>query len=195
MKNLLIILAIISLFGCRSKKSLYEKELIGAEIEKVSVVEKQIDEVKKSDSTIKKTEVKEDKKTNTNLHVVFDPKKNDSLDVTHIFGSDSLRLKINGNGLVIFDFNSSNEKKSTEINQVFGSETLYNIKSKAKEKTKESSEIVSVKTEVKTNSKGFTLPIYFIIGGSILLLILLIFLWKKFGGIMERLLNKNGKNL
>ena len=93
---LLVLILILSVIGCRSKKSLYEKQLVGAEIEKIEVVEQKVEKVERKDSIIEKKQQAEHQHTNTKLHVEFDPKKNDSLEVSHAFGQDSLRLKIAG---------------------------------------------------------------------------------------------------
>lgn len=189
MKNkLLIITALLTLAGCRSKKVAIEKTLVGAEVEKSVQVEKHVSEIKKEDS-VKVVEKKNEKKeTETNLHVEFDPNKNDSLEVNHVADGDSLNLKIRGNGIVIFDYKKKKQQAKTFIKEIFGSETLKNIDSTITEKRKEKSQIEKITKTKEIKTKGFQFPMYIIIGFAVLLLILLWFLWKKFGGgIMDRL--------
>lgn len=161
MKNkLLIIIALLTLAGCRSRKANIEKTLVGAEVEKIVQVEKHVEEKKVRDS-VKVVEKKDEKKeTETNLHVEFDPKKNDSLEVNHVADGDSLNLKIQGNGIVIFDYKKKKQVEKSFIKEIFGSVTLKNIDSTVTEKRKENSVI---KTETKTKEvkeKGFTFGAY-----------------------------------
>lgn len=189
MKNkILIITALLTLAGCRSKKATIEKTLVGAEVEKIVQVEKQVSEVNKKDS-VKGVDKKDEKKeTETNLHVEFDPKKNDSLEVNHVADGDSLKLKIKGNGIVIFDYKKKKQEAKSFIKEIFGSETLKNIDSTIREKRKEKSQIEKLTKTKEVKTKGFQFPMYIIIGFALLLLILLWFLWRKFGGgIMDRL--------
>ena len=119
--KILIIAAFLILAGCRSRKTNIEKTLASAEVEKIMQVEKHVEEKKVKDS-VKVVEKKDEKKdTETNLHVEFDPKKNDSLEVNHVADGDSLKLKIKGNGIVIF-LKERGEKKIKN--------TSTNIKSK-----------------------------------------------------------------
>lgn len=188
MNKIFLVFALILIMGCRSKTKFIEKELIGAEIERISKIETKVEKRIKKDSVIQKkeTEIKTDQ--STNLHVKFDPKKNDSLEILHKIGKDSLRLKIRGNGEVSFDYHKSQSETSSDKKEIFGSETLFNLdsvvtdKSKQKEKTEK---IISGKSVKET---GFDFWIYVIAGGAVLLLIILFFLWKKFGGkFLERL--------
>ena len=191
MKNrLLIIVALLTLVGCRSRKVNIENTLVGAEVEKIVQVEKHVEEKKVKDS-VKVVEKKDEKKeTETNLHVEFDPKKNDSLEVNHVADGDTLNLKIKGDGVVIFDYKKKKQEAKSFINEIFGSKTLRNIDSTVTETRKEKSEVkISAKTK-EVKAKGFQFPVYLIIGLAVLLLIILWFLWKKFGGgIMERFKN------
>ena len=62
MKNkILIITALLTLAGCRSKKATIEKTLVGAEVERIVQVEKHISEIKKEDS-VKVVEKKNERK-------------------------------------------------------------------------------------------------------------------------------------
>ena len=173
MKNkLLIIAALLILAGCRSRKANIEKTLVGAEVEKIVQVEKHVAEVKKKDS-VKVVEKKDEKKeTETNLHVEFNPKENDSLEVNHVADGDSLNLKIKGNGIVIFDYKKKKQEEKSFIKEIFGSVTLKNIDSTVTEKRKEKSVI---KTETKkkvVKEKGFTFGawIYGIVAFALVLL-------------------------
>ena len=123
-------------------------------------VEKHVEEKKVKDS-IKVVEKKDEKKdTETNLHVEFDPKKNDSLEVNHVADGDSLKLKIKGNGIVIFDYKKKKQEAKNFVKEIFGSVTLKNIDSTVTEKRKEK---IEIKTETKTKEvkeKGFTFGAY-----------------------------------
>lgn len=189
MKNkLLIITALFTLAGCRSKKATIEKTLVGAELEKIVQVEKHVSEINKKDSVTGVDKKDEKKETETNIHVEFDPKKNDSLEVNHVADGDSLKLKIRGNGVVIFDYKKKKQEEKSFIKEIFGSETLKNIDSTITEKRKEKSQIEKITKTKEVETKGFQFPIYIIMGLAVLLLILLWFLWRKFGGgIMDRL--------
>ena len=192
MKNkLLIIAALLILAGCRSRKANIEKTLASAEVEKIVQVEKHLEEKKVKDSVKVEEKRDEKKQTETNLHVEFDPKKHDSLEVSHVADGDTLNLKINGNGIVIFDYKKKKQEAKNFVKEIFGSVTLKNIDSTVTEKRKEKSEVKTTVVKKEVKAKGFQFPIYLIIGLAVLLLILLWFLWKKFGGgIMNRLNRK-----
>lgn len=186
--KILIIASLLALAGCRGRKVNIEKTLVGAEVEKSVQVEKQVEEKKVKDSVKIVAKKEEKKETETNLHVEFDPKKNDSLEVNHVADGDSLKLKIKGNGIVIFDYKKKKQEVKTFVKEIFGSVTLKNIDSTVTEKRKEKSEVKTMTKTKEVKANGFQLPIYIIIGLSVLLLILLWFLWKKFGGgIIERI--------
>ena len=158
--KILFIAVLLILVGCQNRKRLIEKTLVGAEVEKIVQVEKHVEEKKKKDS-VKVVEKKDEKKeTETNLHVEFDPTKNDSLEVNHVADGDSLKLKITGNGIVIFDYRKKKQEAKNFVKEIFGSVTLKNIDSTVTEKRKEKSVI---KTETKTKevkSNGFTFGAY-----------------------------------
>ena len=161
MKNkLLIIAALLILVGCQNRKRLIEKTLASAEVEKIAQVEKHVEEKKVKDS-IKVVEKKDEKKeTETNLHVEFDPTKNDSLEVNHVADGDSLKLKITGNGIVIFDYKKRKQEEKNFVKEIFGSVTLKNIDSTVTEKRKEKS-VIETKTKTKeVKSNGFTFGAY-----------------------------------
>ena len=163
MKNkILIITALLTLAGCRSKKATIEKTLVGAEVEKIAQVEKHVSEIKKEDS-VKAVEKKDEKKeTETNIHVEFDPNKNDSLEVNHVADGDSLNLKIRGNGIVIFDYKKKKQEEKSFIKEIFGSETLKNIDSTITEKRKEKSQFEKTTKTKEIKTKDFQFPIYII---------------------------------
>ena len=172
--------------GCRSRKATIEKSLVGAEVERIVQVEKHISEIKKEDSVKAVEKKNERKETETNIHVEFDPNKNDSLEVNHVADGDSLKLKIKGNGIVIFDYKKKKQESKSFIKEIFGSETLKNIDSTITEKRKEKSQIEKITKTKEIKTKGFQFPIYIIIGLAVLLLILLWFLWRKFGELLNK---------
>ena len=197
MKNkLLIIAALLILAGCRSRKANIEKTLVGAEVEKIVQVEKHVEEKKVKDS-VKIVEKKDEKKeTETNLHVEFDPKKNDSLEVNHVADGDSLNLKIKGNGIVIFDYKKKKQEAKSFIKEIFGSETLKNIDSTVTEKRKEKS-VIKTETKIKeVKEKGFTFVAYLNMIIAFALVVLAVFAYFYFGGgfdikkLLERLNKK-----
>ena len=192
MKKLIVILVLLSFLGCRTKSKLVEKELIGAKVERIAEVEKKVDKRVKKDSVIQKKEVKKETNTSSGVHIEFDPKKNDSLEVVHVLGNDSLYFKANGNGLVIFDYKKHVKESVTTSNEIFGSTTLYNMDSVATEKVIEKLETKTVKKYKAVKENGTTFGIYFIIGGAVLFIILLVFLYYKFGGSLKDRF-KNGK--
>lgn len=177
--KILIIAALLFLVGCRSRKVNIEKTLVGAEVERVMQVEKRVEEVKKKDS-VKVVEKRDEKKeTETNLHVEFDPKKNDSLEVNHVSGGDSLRLRIKGNGIVIFDYKKNQLERIEKEKQLFGSETLARIDSVVKEKSEEKAKVKAQQIKKDKKATGFGLPIYIIIGLTLTLIVILTFISKK----------------
>ncbi len=180
--KILIIAVLLFLASCRSRKANIEKTLVGAEVEKIVQVEKHVEEKKVKDS-VKVVDKKDEKKeTETNLHVEFDPKKNDSLEVNHVADGDSLNLKIKGNGIVIFDYKKKKQEQKSFIKEIFGSETLKNIDSTVTEKRKEKSVI---KTETKTKEvkeKGFTFGAYLNMILAFALVILAVFAYFYMGG-------------
>ena len=146
--KILIIAVLLILAGCRSRKTNIEKTLASAEVEKIVQVEKHVEEKKVKDS-VKVVEKKDEKKeTETNLHVEFDPKKNDSLEVSHVADGDSLKLKITGNGIVIFDYKKKKQEAKNFVKEIFGSVTLKNIDSTVTEKRKEK---IEIKTETNAS--------------------------------------------
>ena len=129
-------------------------------MEKIVQVEKHVEEKKVKDS-IKVVEKKDEKKeTETNLHVEFDPKKNDSLEVSHVADGDSLKLKITGNGIVIFDYKKRKQEEKNFVKEIFGSVTLKNIDSTVTEKRKEKSEVKTMTKTKEVKESGFTFLAY-----------------------------------
>ena len=179
MNKLILLFALIFLMGCRSKSKFIEKERIGAEIERISQVEIKAEKQQKKDSVIQKKEIKEATDQATNIKVDFDPKKDDSLEVNYQLGTDSLKLKIHGNGKVSFDFKSNKTKTTTESKEIFGSETLFNIDSTFSEKSAEKIKVESKKSTKAVKETDFSFWIYVIIGGAVLAIIALFWFFGK----------------
>ena len=180
--KILIIAILIILVGCRNAKVNIEKTLASAEVEKIVQVEKHVEEKKVKDS-VKVVEKKDEKKeTETNLHVEFDPKKNDSLEVSHVADGDSLKLKISVNGIVILDYKKRKQEAKNFVKEIFGSVTLKNIDSTVTEKRKEKSEVKTMTKTKEVKENGFTFLAYLnwiIIAG---LVIAAVFFYFYFGG-------------
>lgn len=179
MNKIIMLLLVFTLMGCRSKKKLIETELVGAKIERIAQVETKVEKKVISDSVLLKKKAEEKKEQTTNIKVEFDPKKNDSLEVNYQVGEDSLRLKISGNGKVSFDYKTTKKQVISEIKEIFGSKTLYNIDSTLRSESKTAAKTESKKITKDVTEKGFSFPIYLIIGGAVLLMIVLFWLFGK----------------
>lgn len=180
------------LVNCRSRKKAIEiSEYRSAEVTKIdtnTVVseEKKIQEASKSVKTT-------DQKTKENDGDIIIKGKTDSLkDFTfhNVVNGDTLSdIHISGNA----DFIIKNRWKQTEKKEVVkeASEKLNIVqdlarKSVSKSTIKDVAEKIKNKT-VDVKSTGFSVPVYLIIGGAVLLLVLLWFGWKKYGGgIIEK---------
>lgn len=196
MKKIIILILLCSLIGCSNRRKHVEisKEST-TEIEKISLDSvkaetSKIDTKKITDKNIdqKKNEVsgdiiirgKTDSITDFKFHNVVN---GDTLQVINITGNSTFEIK---------NKYSKSEEKTVEKS----SEENLNIIQKAARTAVAKSTIKKVATEVKqvdknVKSKGFQFPVYLIIGASVLMLIVLFFLWKKFGGnIMDRLNKK-----
>lgn len=183
MRKLIAILMMLMLvIGCRSKTSMKQKEVFQSQVESTVQVEAQVTKVEKKDSVIKVKEKVEEKQTSTKVKVEFDPKKNDSLEVKYAVGNDSIHLKINGNGQVTFEH--KHETKTTEqtTDKIYGSETLFKIDSTMSGKKSDIINTKAVLTNKNVKSNGFDFGAYMIIGLCLLALVILWFLWSKFGG-------------
>lgn len=180
--KILIIAVFLILAGCRSRKTNIEKTLASAEVEKIVQVEKHVEE-KKVKNSIKVVEKKDEKKeTETNLHVEFDPKKNDSLEVSHVADGDSLKLKITGNGIVIFDYKKKKHEAKNFVKEIFGSVTLKNIDSTVTEKRKEKSVVKTTTKTKEVKESGFTFGAYLNIIIAFALFVLAVFAYFYLGG-------------
>lgn len=187
----------ILLTSCRSRKKHLEiSEYRAAEVTKIDTntvvsTEKQMQE------SIKK-EKKIDQQIRENDGNITIKGKTDSIKdfrFSNVVGNDTISdIYISGNA----DFIIKNRWKQIDKKEVI-TELAENInivaeiarKSVAQSTIKEVAEVIN-KKEVTVKSKGFVFPVYLIIGGAVLFLISLFFLWKKFGGgIVERF--KNGK--
>jgi hypothetical protein len=174
--------AFFAVLGCTNRKKLVEKQTYDTTIQKVSEEKKAVSEIKQIDSTKVKKVEDNTKHQNSNLHIEFNPKINDSLEVHQIIGTDSLFFKVYGNGKVTLNLNTNKIQAKKETTEILGSKTLYNLDSavQKKEDAKINSNIKTVDKQVK--STGFTFSTTLIIGVSIIVLIVLFFLYKKFGG-------------
>ena len=187
----------ILLTSCRNRtKHLEFSEYRSAEVTKIDTntvvsTEKQMQE------SIKK-ERKIDQQIRENEGNITIKGKTDSIKdfrFSNVVGNDTISdIYISGNA----DFIIKNRWKQIDKKEVI-TELAENInivaeiarKSVAQSTIKEVAEVIN-KKEVTVKSKGFVFPVYLIIGGAVLFLISLFFLWKKFGGgIVERF--KNGK--
>ena len=179
MNKIVVALAFFLFLGCSTKRKIVEKKLIGAKVEKIVEVQKVIEKLEKKDSVTQKKEVKTKIDQSTDLHIEFDPKKNDSLEVFHTNGLDSIFFKARGNGVVTFDFKKKKEETKTESHEIFGSETLYNIDSTVTEEKKETTEIKIEKSKKDKKETDFSFWIYVIIGGAVLVIIVLFWFFGK----------------
>lgn len=187
----------ILLTSCRNRtKHLEFSEYRSAEVTKIDTntvvsTEKQMQE------SIKK-EKKIDQQIRENDGNITIKGKTDSIKdfrFSNVVGNDTISdIYISGNA----DFIIKNRWKQIDKKEVI-TELAENInfvaeiarKSVAQSTIKEVAEVIN-KKEVTVKSKGFVFPVYLIIGGAVLFLISLFFLWKKFGGgIVDRF--KNGK--
>jgi len=186
-----VILLLIA--SCSSRKKTLEiSEYRSAEVTKIDTntvisSEKKIqnteNSVKKSDQKIKENEGdiiikgKTDSAKDFHFHNIVE---GDTLSDIYMSGNSDFIIKNR--------WKKIDKKEVTEIK----SETLNIIaevarKSVAQSTMKEVAQELKTK-EVMVKSTGFSLPVYLIIGGAVLFLILLFFLWKKFGGgIIDRL--------
>lgn len=181
------------MLGCRSrKKAVQISEIQRTETTKAdtNVV---VSEEKKLHNLDKKTEKIEQKEKSNNGDILIKGQTDSLQDFTYhnIVNGDTLSdIRITGNA----DFIIKNRWKQIDKKEIKETVTeKLNIiatiarKSVAQKTIKEVAEKIKAK-EVSVKSSGFQFPVYLIIGLAVLLLILLWFLWKKFGGgIIERL--------
>ena len=143
---------------------------------------------------VKVKEKKEDKTTSTGIKVVFDPKKNDSLEVTHVIGKDSLHLKINGNGMVTLDYRQVTKVVEEVKDKIFGSATLFKMDSTLSDRSTNIINTKAVTTRKRVKSTGFDFGTYIIIGICAVVLLILWFLWMKFGNRLTSWFNNRKNN-
>ena len=175
MNKLILIIAVLFLFSCKTRKVNIEKTEASAQIERIVEEKKAVTEKKEKDS-VKVVEKKdEQKEQSTNIKVEFDPKINDSLDVKYKVGNDSLNLKITGNGKVFFDFKTAKKETQNVISEIFGSKTLANIDSVISEKESEKTQSETHTKAKEVTETGFSIWIY--IGGFFLLALIVILFW------------------
>lgn len=155
-KIALIIMMLLSLVGCRSRKAHIEKIKVGAEVEKVDTIKMEVTKEVKKDSVVQQKKVQEKKDSEQSLRIEFDPKKDDSLEVVHVIGPDSLHFKAVGNGKVTLEYRSKKSQAVQEDKAIFGSQTLYNIDSMVTESHRQKSKFESQKKTKDVKSSGPT---------------------------------------
>lgn len=185
------------MLGCRNrKKAVQISEYKLAEVTKIDT-NTVVSEEKKIHELDKKTEKIDQKEKSTDGDIVIKG-KTDSLNKDFKFhnvvnGDTISDIYISGNA----DFIIKNRWKQIDKKEIKETVTdKLNIiatiarKSVSQKTIKEVAEKIKAK-EVSVKSSGFQFPIYLIIGFALLLLIILWFLWKKFGGgIIEQLNRK-----
>lgn len=193
-KLILILLAFMLIVGCRAKTNLKNKDVYQSKVENTVDVKAEVTKVEKKDSLVIVKEKKEEKNTSTGIKVVFDPKKNDSLEVTHVIGKDSLHLKIRGNGVVTLDYRQETKVEEKTDNKIFGSATLFRIDSTLSGKSTNIINTKAVTTRKKVKSTGFDFGTYIIIGICAVVLLILWFIWMKFGNRFTDWFNNRKNN-
>lgn len=184
------------ILGCRSRKKAVEiSEYKLAEVTKIDT--NTVVSSEKKAQEVEKTIIKSDQKEKQNDGDVLIKGKTDSLQdfkYHNVVNGDTISdIYISGNA----DFIIKNRWKQIDKKEIKETVTdKLNIiatiarKSVAQKTIKEVAEKIKSK-EVSVKASGFQFPMYIIIGFAVLLLVLLWFLWKKFGGgIMEQLNRK-----
>lgn len=196
MKKIIMLILLCSLLSCSSRKKNVEFSEEGkTEVERIS-----LDSLK---SETAKTETKKvtdrniDQKKNEISGDIIIKGKTDSLqyfNFHNVVNGDTLQV-INISGNSTFEIKnkySKSEEKTVEKNKEENLNIIQQVARTAVAKTtikKIASEMKKEDKDVKSN--GFTFPVYLIGGIVIVVLVLLWFLWKKFGGgIMEQLNKK-----
>lgn len=196
MKKLLIILLIpFLLLNCRSKQKavLIEKEkateAVKTDTNTVISEEKKLAQLEKE---VQKTDQKE-KDHSGDITITGKTDEEKDFHFHNVVNGDTISdIFIKGNA----DFVIKNKWKVSEKKEAI--ETIkenLNIVQEIARKSVAQSTIKEVAKEMKKvekqiESKGFVFPVYLLIGFSVLFLILLFFLWRKFGGTIWELLNK-----
>ena len=176
------------ILGCRSRKKAVEiSEYKLAEVTKIDT--NTVVSSEKKAQEVEKTIIKSDQKEKENDGDIIIKGKTDSLNKDFKFhnvvnGDTISDIYISGNA----DFIIKNRWKQIDKKEIKETVTeklniIANIarKSVAQKTIKEVAEKIKSK-EVAVKASGFQFPVYIIIGFAVLLLVLLWFLWKKFGG-------------
>lgn len=181
------------MLGCRSRKKAVEiSEYKLAEVTKIDT--NTVISSEKKAQEVEKTIVKSDQKEKQNDGDVLIKGKTDSLQdfkYHNVVNGDTISdIYISGNA----DFIIKNRWKQIDRQEI--KETVkekINIVAEIARKSVSQNTIKNVAEKIKSKevavkASGFQFPVYLIIGLGVLLLVLLWFLWKKFGGgIMEQL--------
>lgn len=190
-----MLVLMILLTSCRSrKKNLEITEYRFAQVEKIDTntvisnekaVQDKIIIAKKIDQTIKENDG----------DIVIKGKTDSVKDFrfSNVVGNDTISdIYISGNA----DFIIKNRWKQTEKKEVIEEKSEHlNIVAEIARKSVAQSTIKEVAEEFKSKkvdakTTGFSFPMYLIIAGAVAFLILLFFLWKKFGGSIVERINK-----
>ena len=193
-KLILILLTLLIVVGCRSRTNSKQKETLKSEIQVVEEVQVQVKETIKKDSTIKVDRVVKEVDTGVKVKIEFDPKKHDSLEVKQQVGEDIINLKIKGNGVVIFEYEKKAKEKEENNSTILGSQTLYNIDSTNNSRAGISINNKATRKETDTKTTGFDFGTYIIIGICAVVLLILWFLWMKFGNRLTSWFNNRKNN-
>lgn len=189
---------LLMLMSCQNrKKALQISEYRSAEIEKIDTntvvsnekaVKDRVEVVKKKDQKIKE-----------NIGDVVIKGKTDSIKdfrYSNVVGNDTISdIYISGNA----DFIIKNRWKQSEIKEIIEEKSdKTNIVAEVARKVVAQSTIKEVASELKNKTlevkkSGFSLPIYLIFGGVFLIIVILWFLWNKFGGSIINRINKLNK--
>ncbi|MEC5157065.1 hypothetical protein [Chryseobacterium sp. MP_3.2] len=193
--KIMMLVLMILLTSCRSrKKNLEITEYRFAQVEKIDTntvisnekaVQDKIIIAKKIDQTIKENDG----------DIVIKGKTDSVKDFrfSNVVGNDTISdIYISGNA----DFIIKNRWKQTEKKEVIEEKSEHlNIVAEIARKSVAQSTIKEVAEEFKSKkvdakTTGFSFPMYLIIAGAVAFLILLFFLWKKFGGSIVERINK-----
>lgn len=187
--RLLITLLAISflLLNCRSRTK--EVEALSFKQAEVSIIdtfsidstEQEINEVKR----VKKTEEKKAETSSGEIEIKGSADAETPFTYENIVNGDTLQsITITGNAdFIIKNYN----RKEETVNKEETVSKFKNIISAVARTAVAKSTIKDVAKEIKsvkkaTESKGFVFPVYLIIFGILAFILLLLFLWNKFGG-------------
>lgn len=195
----MMILLLLSLMtSCRSRKKAVEiekekiHEVIKTDTNIVTSEEKKLVHLEKVDQKTEQTE----KDNSGDIIIKGNTEKDKDFHYHNVVDGDTISdILIKGNA----DFVIKNRWKVSEKKEVI--ETVkenLNLVAKIARKSVAQSTIKDVAKEVKkvekeVESKGFVFPIYLLGGLALLLVIVLFFLWRKFGGNIITKINKNLK--